>query len=134
MKSNSSSARILVIAVLVMLSIAYLLPIYVMFVTSLKSVAEINSGNYLLPTTNPQWINYAEVLFGSPRFRSEMFPRMLNSTIISFSVTALSAFFGGLGGYYLSRNSHRPLEGSVCPDRDRSVFALSGRDHSARRS
>jgi len=104
MKSNSPSARILVIAVLVMLSIAYLLPIYVMFVTSLKTVAEINSGNYLVPTGNPQWINYAEVLFGSPRFRSEMFPRMLNSTIISFSVTALSAFFGGLGGYYLSRS------------------------------
>ena len=35
---------------------------------------------------------------------AQMFPRMLNSTIISFSVTALSAFFGGLGGYYLSRS------------------------------
>ena len=33
-----------------------------------------------------------------------MIPRLGNSIIISFSVTALSAFFGGLGGYYLARN------------------------------
>ncbi|MEA4910337.1 MAG: carbohydrate ABC transporter permease [Chloroflexi bacterium] len=107
MKSKSPSIRLLVILVLVVLSIAYLLPIYVMIVTSLKSIEEINQGSYLVPTTNPQWNNYLEVLFGSQRFRSEMFPRMVNSVIISFSVTALAAFIGGLGGYYLSRSRSR---------------------------
>jgi len=104
MKSNRRSARLLVALILLLLSCAYLLPIYVMLVTSLKSIQEINLGNYLLPTSNPQWSNFTEVLFGSERFRSEMLPRMGNSIIISFTVTLLAAFFGSLSGYYLSRS------------------------------
>lgn len=107
MKSNTFSARLLVVLVVVSLSIAYLMPIYVMVVTSVKSSEEINVGNYLVPSTEPQFNNYIEVLFGSQRFRSQMFPRMTNSAIISISVTALAAFFGGLGGYYLSRSRSR---------------------------
>jgi glucose/mannose transport system permease protein len=103
MKTNSPSLRILAIAILIFLSVAYLLPIYVMVTTSLKSIEEINKTNYLLPTLNPQWVNYTEVLLGSERFRSEMLPRLFNSSFISFSVTALSLFLGGMGGYYLSR-------------------------------
>lgn len=103
MKSSKLSARLLVVLVLIALSLAYLLPIYVMVTTSLKTIEEINQGNYLLPTGSPQFSNYVEVLFGSERFRSEMIPRLINSTIISFSVTFLCAFFGGLGGYFLSR-------------------------------
>ena len=75
-----------------------------MVTTSLKSIDEILTGSYLSITGNPQFSNYAEVLFGSNRFRSEMLPRLVNSAIISFSVTLLSAFFGGLSGYYLSRS------------------------------
>jgi len=107
MRSNKASARLMVILVLLFLSVAYLLPIYVMVTTSLKTIDEINEGSYLLPTGSPQWYNYAEVLFGSDRFRSQMIPRLINSTIISVSVTALSAFIGGLGGYYLSRYRSR---------------------------
>ncbi|MGE5249750.1 MAG: carbohydrate ABC transporter permease [Bacteroidota bacterium] len=103
MRTNSPSLRLVAILVIIFLSAAYLLPIYVMTSTSLKSIEEINKTNYLLPTLKPQWINYAEVLGGSTRFRSQMLPRLLNSSIISFSVTALSLFLGGLGGYYLSR-------------------------------
>ena len=103
MKSKSPTAKLLAVLVLLTLSCAYLLPIYVMVTTSLKSIEEVSQGDYLLPTGDPQWSNYKDVLFGSPLFRSEMVPRLINSTIISFSVTLLSAFFGGLGGYYLSR-------------------------------
>src|SRR5574342_1317245 len=103
MKTNSASLRFLAVLVIFFLSIAYLLPVYVMVSTSLKSIEEINKTNYLLPTLKPQWINYVEVLNGSPRFRSQMLPRLFNSSLISFSVTALSLFLGGLGGYYLSR-------------------------------
>jgi len=104
MKSKNRSLKIIVFLVLIILSCAYLLPIYVMVTTSLKSIDEILTGSYLSITGNPQFSNYAEVLFGSNRFRSEMLPRLVNSTIISFSVTLLSAFFGGLSGYYLSRS------------------------------
>src|SRR6185436_2625210 len=104
MKSNRRGAHVLVVIILLLLSCAYLLPIYVMVITSLKSLDEIGQGHYLLPTINPQWGNFAEVLFGSSLFRSEMLPRLGNSIIISFTVTALAAFFGSLSGYQLSRS------------------------------
>jgi len=103
-KSNQASARITVIIILVMLSITYLLPVYILVITALKSVPEVSQGNYLVPSLNPQWSNFGEVLFGSSRFRSEMLPRLLNSCIISFTVTGLAALIGSRGGYYLSRS------------------------------
>src|SRR5215208_1370107 len=103
MKSKDPTTRILVVVVLLMLSITYLLPVYVMVVTSLKTVQEVNQGTYLLPPSDLQWSNFTEVLFGSPRFRSEMIPRLINSMIISFTVTGLACVVGSLGGYYLSR-------------------------------
>ncbi|MBW7881218.1 MAG: carbohydrate ABC transporter permease [Caldilineaceae bacterium] len=103
MKSKSRATKLIAFLILVVLSVLYLVPIYVMVVTALKTAEEINRGQYLMPTFTPVWSNFAEVLFGSPRFRSEMIPRLINSIIISFSVTLLCAFFGGLGGYYLSR-------------------------------
>ena len=84
MKSKSTSVKILVIATLVLLSLAYLLPIYVTIATSLKSIQEINNTNYLVPSLQPKFENFAEVLFGSQRFRSEMIPRLRNSIVISF--------------------------------------------------
>jgi glucose/mannose transport system permease protein len=103
MKTKNATLKITVVLVLIGLSVAYLLPIYVMVNTSFKSIEEINRGNYLTPTLNPQFVNYAEVLFGSNRFRSNMIARLENSAIISISSTVLSVFIGGLGGYYLSR-------------------------------
>jgi glucose/mannose transport system permease protein len=103
MRSQSRLAKLLVFIILLVLSIAYLVPIYVMVITALKPVEEIQRGQYLLPTLTPQWSNFTEVLFGSNRFRSEMFSRLLNSVIISVTVTLLCALFGGMGGYYLSR-------------------------------
>ena len=103
MKTKNLNLKIIVFIVLLLLTLAYLLPIYLMVANSLKSIEQITKGNYLLPPSPPVFSNYIEVLFGSNRFRSEMMPRLLNSIIISFSVTALCAFFGGLGGFYLAR-------------------------------
>lgn len=103
MSSNRLAARVLVAAILVVLSCVYLLPIYVMVITSLKSIEEVGRGDYLLPSLDPQWGNYAEVLFGSARFRSEMIPRLWNSLLIATTVTLLALLVGSLSGYYLSR-------------------------------
>jgi len=106
MKTNSRSLKLLAVLILIFLSVVYLLPIYVMVTTSLKSIEEINKTNYLLPSLTPQFNNYREVLLGSERFRSEMLPRLWNSTVVSFSATFLSCLIGGLGGYYLSRTKN----------------------------
>lgn len=107
MKSKSTSLKVIVILVLIGLSFAYLLPIYVTIINSLKSIVEINNTNYLTPTLNPQFRNYMDVLLGSELLPTDMLTRLKNSIIITFSVTLLSCFFGGLGGYYLARNKSK---------------------------
>ncbi len=104
MRSKSLTLKIIVFVVLVMLTCAYLLPIYVMITNSLKTLPEIQQRTYLNLPLNPQFQNYRIALFGSPQFLIPMNRPIINSTIITLTVTALAVFFGGLGGYYLSRN------------------------------
>lgn len=96
MKIRSPGLTILVLTTLLILTIVYVLPMYVAVVTSFKTIAEITERRYLIPSLNLQVQNYSQAF-------KLIFPAMKNSTIIAFSVTFLSLLFGGLGGYYLSR-------------------------------
>jgi glucose/mannose transport system permease protein len=104
MKSKSKTLKIIVFVVLIGLTCIYLLPIYVMITNSLKTLPEIQQRTYLALPQVPQFQNYTTALFGSRDFLIPMQRPILNSTIITLTVTALAVFFGGLGGYYLSRN------------------------------
>jgi len=104
MKSKSTTLKIIVLVVLVMLTCVYLLPIYVMITNSLKTLPEVTQRTYLALPAVPQFKNYIIALFGSPNFLIPMGKAIINSTIITTTVTLLAAFFGGLGGYYLSRS------------------------------
>jgi glucose/mannose transport system permease protein len=103
MKSKNNTLKIVVVTVLVVLTCAYLLPIYVMVTNSLKTLPEIQQRTYLAFPLKPQIQNYSTALFGSREFLIPMKRPIINSTIITLVVTLLAAFFGGLGGYYLSR-------------------------------
>ncbi|OGN89027.1 MAG: hypothetical protein A2Y88_08710 [Chloroflexi bacterium RBG_13_48_10] len=103
MKSKSTTLKIIVFVVLITLSCAYLLPIYVMVTNSLKTLPEITQRTYMALPSKLQFKNYADALFGSRDFLIPMARPILNSAIITVTVTILAAFFGGLGGYYLSR-------------------------------
>jgi len=104
MKSKSTTLKIIVLVVLLSLTCAYILPIYVMITNSLKTLPEIQQRTYLAFPSQPQFKNYASALFGSRDFLIPMKNPIINSTIITVTVTLLAAFFGGLGGYYLSRS------------------------------
>ena len=73
-----------------------------MITNSLKTLPEITQRTYLALPKAPQFQNYTTALFGSRDFLIPMMKPIINSTIITLSVTLLAAFFGGLGGYYLS--------------------------------
>jgi glucose/mannose transport system permease protein len=103
MKSKSKTLKFIVIIVLVVLTIVYLLPIYVMVTNSLKTLPEITQRTYLALPKEPQIKNFTSALFGSKEFLIPMARPIINSAIITVSVTFLAVFFGGLGGYYLSR-------------------------------
>ena len=104
MKSKSTTLKIIVFVVLVLLTCVYLLPIYVMITNSLKTLPEIQQRTYLAFPIQAQFQNYYSALFGSRDFLIPMKRPIINSTIITVAVTVLAAFFGGLGGYYLSRS------------------------------
>jgi glucose/mannose transport system permease protein len=103
MKSKSLTLKIVVIIVLLLLSFIYILPIYVMITNSLKTLPEIQQRTYMYLPKVPQFQNYTSALFGSRDFLIPMRRPIINSTIITVVVTLLASFFGGLGGYYLSR-------------------------------
>ena len=103
MKSKSTTLKVIVFVVLAMLTCAYLLPIYVMVTNSLKTLPEITQRTYMAFPHQLQTKNYTDALFGSRDFLIPMQRPIINSTIITVAVTLLAAFFGGLGGYYLSR-------------------------------
>jgi glucose/mannose transport system permease protein len=103
LKSRSNTLKLLVFGVLVVLTCAYLLPIYVMVTNSLKTLPEIQQRTYLAFPQQAQLKNYTDALFGSRDFLIPMGKPIVNSSIITVSVTLLACFFGGLGGYYLSR-------------------------------
>lgn len=96
MRIKNPGLTALVVLTLIFLTVIYVLPVYVVVVTSLKTPAEISERQYLLPSANLQFENYAQAF-------KLIFPSLINSSIIAFAVTGLSALFGGLGGYYLSR-------------------------------
>ncbi len=104
MKSKSASLRVIVLVVLLALTCAYVMPIYVMVTNSLKTLPEVTQRTYLALPSQLQFKNYTDALFGSRDFLIPMQKPIINSTIITTAVTALAAFFGGLGGYYLSRS------------------------------
>jgi len=107
MKTKNLTLKIIVLVVLVILSCAYLLPIYVMITNSLKTLPEITQRTYLALPVKPQLQNYTAALFGSRDFLIPMERPIINSTIITLTVTLLTAFFGGIGGYYLSRTKSK---------------------------
>ena len=129
MKSKSTTLKIIVLVVLVMLTCAYILPIYVMLTNSLKTLPEITQRTYLALPAVPQFQNYTIALFGSPNFLIPMGKAIVNSTIITVTVTLLAAFFGG-SGWLLSE----PFQIDLLPDHLRPgrhcpVHALPGSDH-----
>jgi glucose/mannose transport system permease protein len=107
MKSKSKSLKIIVFVVLIILTAVYIMPIYVMLTNSLKTLPEITQRTYLALPSQPQIKNYTDALFGSSDFMIPMAKPIINSGIITLSVTFLASFFGSLGGYYLSRTKSK---------------------------
>ena len=88
-----------------MLTCVYLLPIYVMITNSLKTLPEITQRTYLALPHVLQFQNYKDALFGSRDFSDpdDDANHQLNHHY-GYRLRCWRAFFGGLGGYYLSRS------------------------------
>ena len=83
-------------ALLLIVSVFYLLPIYVIVVTSLKSFIEVShSTPWQLPSTPPLEPYSAAI--------EKLLPSFINSVELVVPATLLSALLGSLNGYVLSK-------------------------------
>ncbi|WP_373466576.1 carbohydrate ABC transporter permease [Truepera radiovictrix] len=86
----------MVYALLVLASLFYLLPVYLVVITSLKTPAEITLANtWRLPET-PNWRSFADAW-------NAFAPTLRNSLVLTVVATLGSALLGSLNGYVLSK-------------------------------
>lgn len=90
------TAKGCIYGLLLFFMLVFLVPLYLVLVTSLKNPADINLNTTWDLPKEPYWQSYEEALeaFG-PRFR--------NSLILVTGATTLSAIFGSMNGYVLSK-------------------------------
>lgn len=86
----------------VLLAVAYLIPIYMTIITSLKAPAEIS---FMKAWALPSAVSWEGYLVALERFA----PSLRNSFVLAISATLISAAMGSLNGYVLSKY---PLPGS----------------------
>jgi glucose/mannose transport system permease protein len=97
----------LIYLALFMLTLVFLIPIYLVIVTSLKAPDEINLATAWDLPKSLHWESYSDAI-------EEFGPRIRNSVVLVIGATVLSAFFGSLNGYVLSK-WHVPGEKIIFP-------------------
>jgi len=88
--------RTILYVALIVMTLIFLLPIYLVVITSVKNPADIKLATAWLPPTQIYWESFQEVLvvFG---------PRLRNSVALVIGATAISSILGSINGYVLSK-------------------------------
>jgi len=99
--------RVMVYAVLIVMMLTFLIPVYLVIVTSLKDPATINLATTWDLPESLHWQSYADVF-------EEFGPRIWNSVSLVIGATLSSSILGSLNGYILSK-WHIPGEKLLFP-------------------
>lgn len=98
---DRSSTNWWLTALLVVLSLTVLVPLYFAVVTALKSTPELGGTGFGLPQ-DPQWGNFAEA------WRLTNFPTAaLNTALITVGAVVLTLLTNSMVAYAIARNMHR---------------------------
>ncbi len=91
-------------AVLILAAAVYLMPIYVLLVTSMKSFAEVSLSRMWALPSGVHFSSFAQAWEGSAAqgFRG-LGTNFLNSVKLTVPATLLSAFLGSMNGYVLAK-------------------------------
>lgn len=95
-------ARLLLYLVLIAFALYYLMPVYVLVVTSLKSFAEVNLYRMWNPPRTFSLESFRRALFGGMGYQG-LAPNILNSVTMVLPATLISAALGSLNGYIFAR-------------------------------
>lgn len=88
--------RVLLYAVLILLAIAYLIPVYMVLITAFKNPATINLNTVWQPPDPVDWQGFTTAA-------QEFLPNLRNSFSLVIPATIISALMGSMNGYVLSK-------------------------------
>ena len=96
--------RVLVYAALVLFAVYYLMPVYVLLVTGLKSFAEVDLQHMWDLPRSLNLDSFSKAWLGSPEgsYRG-LAPNFWNSMKLAVPATILSAMLGSINGYLLAK-------------------------------
>lgn len=89
-------SRILIYSVLVIVAVAFLLPVYMVLVTSFKTPEQVDISTMWVPSIAPSLASFNDAI-------QELAPNFGNSVLLVVPATAISAVLGSLNGYVLSK-------------------------------
>ncbi len=96
MTARMTWARILLYAVLIIVSLVYLTPIYMTVITALKAPADINLETAWQTPSRLNWGSFGQAY-------AKLGPNIMNSIILAVTATILSSMMGSLNGYVFSK-------------------------------
>jgi glucose/mannose transport system permease protein len=98
-------SRIAIYALLILFAVIFLIPVYVLVISSLKSFNEVQDLSRMwLPPRELYFKTFAEAWSGIPEQGLRgLGPNMLNSIKLTIPATILSAMLGSINGYILSK-------------------------------
>jgi glucose/mannose transport system permease protein len=104
-KPMFAPGRIMIYAVLIVTSVYYLVPLYVMIITSVKDLDAIRDGNIFIPTSNPTfypWVKaWSEACTGLKC--TGLAPGFFNSVMITVPSVIVSIAVASVSGYSLAK-------------------------------
>jgi ABC-type glycerol-3-phosphate transport system permease component len=97
-------SRIPLYLALILAALFYLLPVYILVVTSFKSYAEVNLATMWSPPSGIHLDSFIQAWKGDPSKGTQGLSRnFMNSVKLAIPATLLSAMLGSLNGYVLSK-------------------------------
>jgi glucose/mannose transport system permease protein len=104
-------SRVLIYAILIAFAAFYLMPVYVLLATGMKSFAEVSLYRMWEPPSGIHFDSFAKAWFGSVEegFRG-LSNNFMNSVYITIPATIISAALGSINGYVLSKWKFRGSE------------------------
>ncbi len=101
---SAQAARLLAGAVLVLATTFYLLPFYVLVVTSMKSFAEVSLARMWTLPSGLYFSSFVQAWQGNPAHGQRgLAANFLNSVELTVPATILSAWLGSMNGYVLAK-------------------------------
>ena len=103
--------RVLLYAILVASALAFLMPVYVLLITGMKSFAEVSLQSMWDLPKGLHFESYAKAWFGSEAegFRG-LNVNFMNSVYLTLPATIISAMWGSINGYILAKWKFRGSE------------------------